>query len=72
MASALDPIDRHILRLLRADGRTAHAAIAKEVGLSGPAVHERVRKLEQNGVIQGTPPSSIRMPSIVLTLPSRS
>lgn len=28
-----------------------HAAIAKEVGLSGPAIHERVRKLEQRGVI---------------------
>ncbi len=31
----------------------AHAVIAKEVGLSGPAVHERVRKLEQSGVIAG-------------------
>lgn len=31
----------------------AHAAIAKEVGLSGPAVHDRVRKLEQKGVIAG-------------------
>lgn len=30
-----------------------HAAIAKAVGLSGPAVHERVRKLEQSGVIAG-------------------
>lgn len=30
-----------------------HAAIAKEVRLSGPAVHERVRKLEQSGVIAG-------------------
>lgn len=29
----------------------AVSAIAKEVGLSGPAVHERVRKLEQRGVI---------------------
>lgn len=48
---ALDSIDRRILRLLRQDGRMAHSAIAKEVGLSGPAVHERVRKLEQRGVI---------------------
>jgi Lrp/AsnC family leucine-responsive transcriptional regulator len=31
----------------------SHAAIAKEVGLSGPAIHERVRKLEQRGVITG-------------------
>lgn len=51
MGAAIDPIDRQILRLLRQDGRMAHSAIAKEVGLSGPAVHERVRKLEQRGVI---------------------
>lgn len=51
MGAGLDAIDRHILRLLRMDGRMPHAAIAKEVGLSGPAVHERVRKLEQKGVI---------------------
>ncbi|HWL65614.1 MAG TPA: Lrp/AsnC family transcriptional regulator [Actinomycetota bacterium] len=53
MALALDRIDRQILKLLREDGRISHAAIAKEVGLSGPAVHERVRKLEQNGAIAG-------------------
>ncbi len=53
MAAGLDRIDRQILTLLRQDGRMSHAAIAKEVGLSGPAVHERVRKLEQNGIIAG-------------------
>ncbi|HEX2051795.1 MAG TPA: Lrp/AsnC family transcriptional regulator [Actinomycetota bacterium] len=53
MAAGLDRIDRHILRLLREDGRMPHSAIAKAVGLSGPAVHERVRKLEQRGVIAG-------------------
>jgi Lrp/AsnC family transcriptional regulator, leucine-responsive regulatory protein len=53
MAAGLDRVDRAILRLLREDGRMAHAAIAKEVGLSGPAVHDRVRKLEQKGVIAG-------------------
>jgi Lrp/AsnC family leucine-responsive transcriptional regulator len=51
MAAGLDRIDNHILSLLRQDGRMSHAAIAKQVGLSGPAVHERVRKLEQSGVI---------------------
>jgi Lrp/AsnC family leucine-responsive transcriptional regulator len=50
---SLDKIDRHILRLLRQDGRMSHASIAKTVGLSGPAVHERVRKLEQSGVVAG-------------------
>lgn len=53
MAAGLDRVDRRILELLREDGRMSHAAIAKEVGLSGPAVHERVRKLEQRGVISG-------------------
>jgi Lrp/AsnC family leucine-responsive transcriptional regulator len=51
MVAGLDEIDLHILRLLRQDGRMAHSAIAKTVGLSGPAVHERVRKLEQRGAI---------------------
>lgn len=49
----LDRIDRRILQLLSEDGRMSHASIAKEVGLSGPAIHERVRKLEQAGVIAG-------------------
>lgn len=49
----MDRIDRRILELLREDGRVSHAAIAKEVNLSAPAVHERVRKLEQRGVIAG-------------------
>lgn len=51
MIPGLDEIDLQILRLLRQDGRMPHSAIAKTVGLSGPAVHERVRKLEQKGVI---------------------
>jgi Lrp/AsnC family transcriptional regulator, leucine-responsive regulatory protein len=53
MATGLDPIDRKILSLLRLDGRMSHAAIAKSVGLSGPAVHERVRKLEERGIVAG-------------------
>jgi Lrp/AsnC family leucine-responsive transcriptional regulator len=53
VAAGLDRIDRRILELLRQDGRLSHTAIAKEVGLSGPAVHERVRKLELRGVIAG-------------------
>lgn len=48
-----DAIDRKILEVLRAEGRTTHAQLAKETGLSAPAVGERVRKLEQQGVIRG-------------------
>ena len=44
VAAGLDPVDRRILQLLREDGRVSHSAIAKAVGLSGPVVHERVRK----------------------------
>lgn len=48
-----DAIDRKILAILREDGRASHAAIAKDVGLSAPAVGERIRKLEASGAIAG-------------------
>lgn len=48
-----DVVDRRILHILREDGRASHAGIAKAVGLSAPAVGERIRKLEQAGVIEG-------------------
>ncbi|MCA9836911.1 MAG: Lrp/AsnC family transcriptional regulator [Trueperaceae bacterium] len=48
-----DTIDQKILLILRKDGRASHAQIAKEVGLSAPAIGERIRKLEQSGVIKG-------------------
>lgn len=48
-----DAVDRQILEILREDGRASHAALAKAVGLSAPAVGERVRKLEQSGAIKG-------------------
>ena len=49
----LDDIDRQILDLLQREARMTNAAIAAEVGLTAPSVFERVRKLEQRGVIQG-------------------
>ena len=48
-----DAIDQQILTILRTEGRASHATLAKAVGLSAPAVGERVRKLEQSGVIRG-------------------
>lgn len=51
--TALDDVDRKILALLQRDGRMTNAAIAAEVGLTAPSVFERVRKLEQRGVIRG-------------------
>jgi Lrp/AsnC family leucine-responsive transcriptional regulator len=50
---ALDAIDRRIVRLLAADGRSSYQAIADEVGLSRLAVMERVKRLEESGHITG-------------------
>ena len=49
----LDVLDRKILSRLMEDGRVTWAQLASEVGLSAPAVTERVRKLERLGVIDG-------------------
>jgi Lrp/AsnC family leucine-responsive transcriptional regulator len=51
--SPLDPISRRILQLLVADGRASYQALADEVGLSRPAVMERVKRLEESGHIKG-------------------
>ena len=48
----MDEIDLQILDLLQRDARLTNAAIAEQVGLSAPSVFERVRKLEQRGVIK--------------------
>ncbi len=53
MTTALDPISCRILQLLVADGRASYQAIADEVGLSRPAVMERVKRLEESGYIRG-------------------
>ncbi len=49
----MDDIDRRIVDALRANGRETYAELARRVGLSAPAVHDRVAKLEANGVITG-------------------
>src|SRR5215470_12615057 len=49
----LDDTDRRILALLQEDCRTALARIGEGVGLSAPAVLERMKKLEASGVITG-------------------
>ncbi|MGD2071481.1 MAG: Lrp/AsnC family transcriptional regulator [Gemmatimonadota bacterium] len=49
----LDAIDRRILQLLQRDARVANAAIARDVELAPSAVFQRIRKLEEAGVITG-------------------
>jgi Lrp/AsnC family transcriptional regulator, leucine-responsive regulatory protein len=48
----VDRIDRELVELLRANARLSYAELARQVGLSAPAVHERVGKLEASGVIR--------------------
>lgn len=49
----LEEIDRRILRELAADGRIGKAELARRVALSAPSVAERLRRMEQAGVIRG-------------------
>src|SRR6266508_2979599 len=49
----LDNVDRRLIEALAVDGRATVTSLAELVGLSGPSVHERVRKLEAAGVIRG-------------------
>ena len=49
----MDAIDLRLLDLLRLNARVSLAELARQVGLSPPAVHERVAKLEQSNVIRG-------------------
>ena len=51
--TALDKFDHQIIALLREDARTPVSRIAREVNLSRSAVGERIRQLEQGGVIRG-------------------
>lgn len=48
----LDAIDSGILTALSADSRRSYADVAAEVGLSTAAVHERVKKMVERGVIE--------------------
>lgn len=50
----LDSFDRKILSALSKDARQSFAVLGDQVGLSAPAVHERVKKLRANGVIRAT------------------
>ena len=49
----MEELDRQIVALLAHDGRMSFTELARETGLSVSAVHQRVRRLEQRGVIRG-------------------
>ena len=48
----MEEIDRRIVTLLSADGRMSFTELAKRTGLSVSAAHQRVKRLEQGGVIR--------------------
>jgi Lrp/AsnC family leucine-responsive transcriptional regulator len=51
--SVMEKLDRRILALLARDGRMSYTDIGKETGLSTSAAQQRVRRLEQRGLIKG-------------------
>ncbi|WP_248724883.1 Lrp/AsnC family transcriptional regulator [Seonamhaeicola sp. ML3] len=53
-ALTIDGIDKKILRALMVDARTPILEIARNVGISGAAIHQRLRKLEKSGLITGS------------------
>ena len=52
--TALDAIDRKILKYLIKNARMPFLEIARECGISGAAIHQRIRKLDDSGVILGS------------------
>lgn len=52
--TSLDAIDRKILKYLIKNARMPFLEIARECGISGAAIHQRIRKLDEAGVILGS------------------
>jgi DNA-binding Lrp family transcriptional regulator len=53
-ATTLDATDRKLLALLSEDARLTYAELGKRLHLSAPAVHERAKRLRQDGVVKAT------------------
>ena len=49
----MEDLDRQIVGLLTTDGRMSYTELGRATGLSTSAVHQRVRRLEQRGVLRG-------------------
>ncbi|GAA1901202.1 Lrp/AsnC family transcriptional regulator [Lapillicoccus jejuensis] len=66
----MERLDRRLVDLLAADGRMSFTDLGKATGLSTSAVHQRVRRLEERGVIRGyravLDPESIGLPLTAL------
>jgi Lrp/AsnC family transcriptional regulator for asnA, asnC and gidA len=65
----LDEIDHQLIGLLQRDGRASYAELAPAVGLSAPAVRQRVQRLIEGGVVQivaVTDPLALGLPVMAL------
>jgi Lrp/AsnC family transcriptional regulator for asnA, asnC and gidA len=54
MKYQIDDIDRKILTHLSRNARVPFLVIARECGISGAAIHQRVKKMEESGIIEGS------------------
>ena len=50
----LDSLDRRILNILMKNGRSAYLEVARQCGVSGAAIHQRVQKMIEDGIISGS------------------
>ena len=65
----LDSVDRTIIRALQRDGRASYAELAPQVGMSAPAVRQRIQRLTDSGVVQVvavTDPLALGLPVMAL------
>lgn len=53
-ARGLDAFDRKILGMLVRDANSSYAELGRQIGLSAPAVHERVKRMRRSGAIRQT------------------
>ena len=49
-----DTLDKKILMILMRDARTPFLEIARECGVSGAAIHQRIHKLKESGIVAGS------------------
>jgi Lrp/AsnC family transcriptional regulator for asnA, asnC and gidA len=53
MKYQIDSLDKKILGMLRSDSRLAYLEIARELGVSGGTIHQRMAKLKEAGIVTG-------------------
>lgn len=53
MEYQIDSLDRRILQALRSDSRRPYLEIARDLGVSGGTIHQRMAKMKEHGVVTG-------------------